>query len=371
MLAPDLHLQNILDAITPEQGITRDLALGLLNLQNSKEIFQLVEKADIIRKKQVGDIVTFVRNRNINFTNICVNKCHFCNYQVSQNSPDAYILSSDQIHSKAQEALNNGCTELCIQGGINDSITFEYYLEILETIRNLDSRIHIHAFSPEEILHASRQGQLSIKEVLTQFKRTGLNSMPGTAAEILDDGIRKRICSRKLKKSQWVEIIEQAHKLGIPTSATMMYGHVESNEDILTHLHCIRSIQKRTYGFTEFVLLPFIHFNTRLFREYGSRPGSSALEDLKVHALSRLYLGDVIKNIQASTVKLGLKFAQLMLVAGCNDLGGTLYEENISRSAGARTAEFFSAKQLIETIKAVKRIPRERNTTYTEIFLPE
>ncbi len=262
MLAPDLHLQNMLDAITSEQGITRDLALGLLNLQNPKEIFQLVEKADMIRKKQVGDIVTFVRNRNINFTNICVNKCHFCNYQVSKNSPDAYILSSEQIHSKAQEALDNGCTELCIQGGINDSITFEYYLEILETIRSLDSKIHIHAFSPEEILHASRQAQLSIKEVLSQFKRTGLNSMPGTAAEILHDGIRKIICSKKLKKGQWVEIIEQAHKLDIPTSATMMYGHVETNEDIFTHLDCIRSIQKRTDGFTEFVLLPFIHFNT-------------------------------------------------------------------------------------------------------------
>ncbi|MFX0090138.1 MAG: 5-amino-6-(D-ribitylamino)uracil--L-tyrosine 4-hydroxyphenyl transferase CofH [Candidatus Hodarchaeota archaeon] len=370
MLTTDIRSQSIVDSVVSEQGLSKELALRLLKLQNPKDIFQLVEAADMVRQKQVGSIVTYVRNRNINFTNICVNNCLFCSYHVSSNAPDAYLLSLERIHEKVLEALENNCTELCIQGGISNSVTYEYYLGILETIRNLDTKIHIHAFSPEEILHASRDSELEIEEVLQHFKEAGLDSMPGTAAEILHDPVREQICPRKLKTAQWVKIIQAAHKTGIPTSSTIMYGHVETVEDIFRHLQCIKSIQEKTRGFTEFVLLPFIHPNTILYKKYGSRPGSSALEDLKIHAVSRLHLGNLVKNIQASTVKLGLKFAQLMLLAGCNDLGGTLYEENISRSAGARNSEFFSVKQLTETIQGIGRIPRERNTTYTDIKTP-
>lgn len=367
MIKPDSHSQNLFEFINSERGISDELALGLLKSKDPRDIFHLVQAADLVRSTQVGNIVTLVRNRNINFTNICKNNCRFCSYHVSPNSPHSYILSTDQIYEKTLEALENNCTELCIQGGINKSITLEYYLNILQTIRSIDNKIHIHAFSPQEIHHAAQISGKSIKEIIQIFKKAGLNSVPGTAAEILHDPIRYRICPEKVTTHQWIKIIEEVHSQGIPTSATMMYGHIETEEDILRHFQCIKSIQEKTHGFTEFVLLPFVHPNTPLYKVDGSRPGSTALEDLKIHAVSRLYLGALVKNIQVSTVKLGLKFAQLMLSAGCNDLGGTLFEENISKSAGAKNSEFFSVKQLVETIQAIGRIPRERDTIYSKI----
>ncbi len=319
--------------------------------------FETLKRADDIRRKAVGDVVTFVVNRNINFTDICINRCRFCAFRNRRR----FVLTLEEIKRKVEEAVNYGCTEVCIQGGLLPKADLKFYISIIEAVREVSEDIHIHAFSPMEVYHMARNSGISVRDALKELKSAGLDSMPGTAAEILDDGIRRIICPEKITTDQWVEIITTAHRLGIPTTATMMYGHVEGWEHRIRHLLIIKEIQRKTGRFTEFIPLPFMTKNNELGRFVK---GSSGFEDLLVIAISRIVLHPDIKNIQASWVKLGVKLAQAALNVGANDLGGTLIEENISKAAGSTSGEFLPKEEMIRIIEAVGRIPKQRDTLY-------
>ncbi len=319
--------------------------------------FETFAKADEIRKRDVGEIVTYVVNRNINFTDICVGNCKFCSFRNRRR----YLLTLEEIKEKVKEALDYGCTEVCIQGALYPNADLNFYKSIIEAVRDVSEEIHIHAFSPMEIHHMAKNSGLEIKEVLKELKTAGLNSIPGTSAEILDDEIRRIICPNKINTRQWIEIILTAHRLGIPSTSTMMFGHVEGWEHRIRHILIIREIQKKTNGFTEFIPLPFMHRNNELGKMVVP---SSGFEDLLVIAISRIILHPYIKNVQASWVKLGVKLSQVALNVGANDLGGTLMEENISKFAGATGGEFLPKEEMVKIIKAVGRIPKQRSTLY-------
>ena len=323
---------------------------------NPGYLFQL---ADELRKEQKGDIVTYVSNRNINFTNVCVGNCKFCAFR--EEKERGYLLSMDTVLSKVEEAVNNDATEICIQGGLHPDLTLPDYCRIVEEIKsNFD--VHIHAFSPMEIYHVARNSGMSEEEVLKELKKAGLGSVPGTAAEILDDSIREIICPQKIKTEKWVEIIKTAHRLGIPTTSTILYGHIESLEDRIEHIFKIREIQKETGGFTEFVPLKFMRKNNELGRMVNREV--SFWENANVHALSRVILHPYCVNVQASWVKLGVADVQRMLHFGVNDLGGTLMEESISRLSGSLAGEYMSPEDFERLIKDAGRTPRKRDTLY-------
>ncbi len=345
-----MKLQSLLSSTRIERALERLRDL----LANPFETFA---KADELRRKVVGDVVTFVVNRNINFTDICVGNCKFCSFRNRRR----YLLTLEEIKEKVREAVEYGCTEVCIQGGLYPNADLNFYKSIVEAVREVSEDIHIHAFSPMEIHHMAVNSGLDVREVLKELKSAGLNSIPGTSAEILDDEIRKVICPRKISTERWIEIVTTAHRLGIPSTSTMMFGHIESWEHRLKHMLIIKEIQRRTGGFTEFIPLPFMHKNNELGKI--AKP-SSGFEDLLMIAVSRLILHPEIKNIQASWVKLGLKLAQVALCVGANDLGGTLIEENISRLAGSESGEFLPKEEIIELIEGVGRIPKQRDTLY-------
>ncbi|MEM0202335.1 MAG: 5-amino-6-(D-ribitylamino)uracil--L-tyrosine 4-hydroxyphenyl transferase CofH [Archaeoglobaceae archaeon] len=322
-----------------------------------KSPFEAFKLADELRRKAVGDVVTFVVNRNINFTDICINNCKFCSFR----NRKGFKLSLEEIKRKVEEAVDFGCTEVCIQGGLLPNADVDFYVSILQAVRDVSKEIHIHAFSPMEVYHMARNSKMDIADVLKILKEEGLNSMPGTAAEILVDSVRAEICPMKLKTDEWVRVIKEAHRIGIPTTATMMYGHVETWADRIKHILLIKRIQQETQGFTEFIPLSFMWRNNELGQK---AKGASGFEDLLVIAIARILLYPEIKNIQASWVKLGLKLAQAALNFGANDLGGTLIEENISKSAGATSGEFLSPEELRELIRRAGRIPRQRDTLY-------
>ena len=319
--------------------------------------FETLRTADELREKTVGDVVTFVVNRNINFTDICVNRCRFCAF----SNKRGFLLSLEEVKRKVEEAVDFGCTEVCIQGGLLPGATLDFYVSILDAVREVSKNIHIHAFSPMEVVHAARNSRLAVDDVIVELRRSGLDSMPGTAAEILDDRVRAKICPEKLTTQEWVTVIKNAHRRGVPTTATMMYGHVDTWEDRVRHILLIKDIQRDTGGFTEFIPLPFMWRNNELGRV---SKGSSGFDDLLVIALSRIILHPEIKNIQASWVKMGLKLAQAALHTGANDLGGTLMEENISKAAGATSGERLTPEELRELIKAAGRLPKQRDTLY-------
>lgn len=323
-------------------------------LKNPYETFRV---ANELRRKLVGDTVTYVVNRNINFTDICINDCKFCSFRNRKK----YLLSVDEIKQKVVEAVEFGCTEVCIQGGLLPNADIDFYVSILQAVRDVDKKIHIHAFSPMEVVHAARNSRMAVEDVLKEFKKEGLGSMPGTAAEILDDRIRSFICPSKLKTAEWVEVIKTAHRVGIPTTATIMYGHIDTWEHRINHLLLIKKIQQETSGITELIPLPFMSKNNELGKY--SR-GSSGFDDLLMIAIARILLYPEIRNIQASWVKMGQKLAQAALHVGANDLGGTLMEENISKAAGATSGESMSPEELRELIKAAGRIPKQRDTLY-------
>lgn len=318
--------------------------------------FETFAKANEIRIRAVGDVVTYVVNRNINFTDICIGNCKFCSFRNRKR----YLLTLDDIKRKVREALDYGCTEVCIQGGLYPNADLNFYIGIIEAVREVSDDIHIHAFSPMEIYHMAKNSGLEVKDVLKELKIAGLNSIPGTSAEILDDNIRRIICPKKISTEKWIDIILTAHKLGIPSTSTMMFGHIEGWEQRIKHILILREIQKKTNGFTEFIPLPFMHKNNELGRIVIP---SSGFEDLLVIAISRIILNPYIKNIQASWVKLGIKLAQVALNVGANDLGGTLIEENISKFAGA-SCEFLPKEEIIKIIRAMGRIPKQRDTLY-------
>ncbi len=356
-------LAQILEAawIGRELGLAEGLRLAHAT---SEELPALVAVADQVRRETVGDIVTYVVNRNINFTNICFVGCSFCAFSRTPKERDAYALTLDQIAEKAAEAWRRGATEVCVQGGLPPNLDGFFYRDILRAIKTRVPEIHVHAFSPMEIVYGVERTGMALRDYLLMLKENGLDTLPGTAAEILDDTVRWRISRQKLTTAQWVEVITTAHELGIRSTSTMMYGHVETPEHWVRHLLLLRDIQKRTGGFTEFVPLGFVPWNTALYRLGKARPGPTVEEHLKVHALARLLLRGWIENIQVSWVKLGRALSQLCLQAGANDYGGTLMEENISRLAGATAGEYLAPEEFQARIRELGRIPAERTTTY-------
>jgi FO synthase len=324
----------------------------------------LVAAADRLRRETVGDVITYVVNRNINFTNVCFVGCSFCGFGRGPGATDAYSLSIEEVVRRAREAWDRGATEVCIQGGLPKDLDGFFYRDLLRAVKRAISEMHVHAFSPMEIDYGVTKTGMELRDYLRMMKDEGLGSIPGTAAEILDDRVRKELSPNKLPAARWVEIITAAHELGIPTTSTMMYGHVEEPADWVRHILLLRSIQKRTGGFTEFVPLGFIHENTRLYRHGGARPGAKREEHLRVHALSRVLLHGAIKNLQVSWVKLGFETSLACLQAGANDFSGTLMEENISKAAGATFGEYVSPEEFRAKIRSIGRVPAERTTTY-------
>ena len=363
----DVTTARILDKAVEGKEISVEDASNLFAAEN-RELIVLIMVANELRKSVVGDNVTFVHNRNINFTNYCVGSCLFCAFRCSpHDSKNGYSLTIEQIVSKAVEASELGATEVCIQGGLNPELKPNFYFRICEAIKDRLPEMHIHAFSPMEVLFASRNMGCTVKDFLRQLKSSGLDSMPGTAAEILDDSIRNTICPDKLNVVEWKGVISAAHQLHIPTSATMMYGHIEKPVHRALHLNIIRSMQKQEGCFTEFVPLRFIHANTDLYKQGLCGPQLSGMEDIKVHAIARLMLNGFINNIQVSWVKLGKRLAQVCLFAGANDFGGTLMEEHISRLAGSHSPSFLTVEEFEELIKSCNRTPVQRTTTYEVI----
>jgi FO synthase len=290
--------------------------------------------------------------------------CSFCGFGRGPNADDAYFHSFEEVVRRAREAWDSGATEVCIQGGLPRDLDGFFYRDLLRIIKRALPDLHVHAFSPMEIDYGVQKTGMPLREYLQMMKDEGLGSIPGTAAEILDDRIRQQLSPNKLPVARWVEIISTAHALGIPTTSTMMYGHVEEPADWVRHLLLLRSIQKGTGGFTEFVPLGFIHENTRLYRHGGARPGARREEHLRVHALSRVLLHGAIRNVQVSWVKLGFETSLACLQAGANDFGGTLMEESISKAAGAAFGEYVAPEEFRSKIRSVGRIPAERSTTY-------
>lgn len=328
------------------------------------DLAALVRAADELRRRQAGDAITYVVNRNINFTNVCMVGCAFCGFGRGPGASDAYFLSLDEIVAKATEAWHAGATEVCIQGGLPKEFDGYFYRDILRAVRRALPEMHIHAFSPMEIAYGVEKTGMSTRDYLLMLKDEGLNTIPGTAAEVLDDEVRDALSPNKLKVKQWLEIVRAAHSVGIRSTSTLMYGHVETPEHWVRHMMLLRDIQKETGGFTEFVPLAFIHEKTRLFRKDGSRPGATHRENLAVHALARVLFNGLIPNVQVSWVKMGFDESLACLEAGANDFSGTLMEEHISQSAGATHGEYVSPAEFRRQIRRIGRIPAERTTTY-------
>jgi FO synthase subunit 2 len=363
----DPQIAEILEKSLSNKELSREDAIQLMNVRNL-ELSALTLTADYIRKTKVGDIVTYVINRNINFTNICIKKCKFCAFSKNKEDPEAYNLTISEILKRAKEAWKIGATELCIQGGINPSVDAYYYEKIIKSIKNELPEIHIHGFSPQEIYDGGTKIGLSIKDTLCLLRDAGLDSIPGTASEILDNEIRKTICPNKIDVDTWIQVIKTAHKLKIPTTCTILYGHIETLEQRVKHLEILRKIQNETSGFTEFVPLTFIPWNTTLFQNMKALNTinfneATGIEDVRMYAVSRLFLHN-FENIQVSWVKLGEKFAQYGLNIGANDFGGTLMEENISKSAGATHGEYISPDRIKKIILDIGRVPVQRSTVY-------
>jgi FO synthase len=325
--------------------------------------------ADDLRRDAVGDVVTYVVNRNINFTNVCYVGCRFCAFAQRRVDPDAYTLSLEEVGRRAEEARAYGATEVCIQGGIHPDLPGDHYFKILREIKARIPDMHIHAFSPMEVLNGATRLGISFREWLAEARASGLGSIPGTAAEILDDEVRWVLTKGKLPADTWEEIVKTAHSLGIRSSSTIMYGHVDAPPHWVAHIRRLRRIQSETGGFTEFVPLPFVHQNAPIYLAGKARPGPTLDENRRMHAIARILLHGSIRNVQVSWVKLGVEGAKLMLQGGCNDFGGTLMEETISRMAGASHGIRLEPGDIQTAIREIGRFPAERTTTYDEITM--
>jgi 7,8-didemethyl-8-hydroxy-5-deazariboflavin synthase CofH subunit len=347
--------------------VSVDEALTLAEIRG-RDLQALALTADELRRRQVGDVVTFVVNRNVNFTNVCIKHCGFCAFSRDHREEEGYFLPIEEVVRRAQEAWDLGATEVCIQAGLPPKLDGRFYIDLTRALKKALPDLHLHAFSPEEVLYGSVRSGLPIKEYLAELKAAGLGTLPGTSAEILDQEIRDRIARGRITVDQWVEVITTAHALGIRTTSTIMYGHVETPAHWVRHMELLRSIQKDTGGFTEFVPLSLINTEAPMYAKKlvpGVRPGATGVEIVRMHALARLLLGAVLRNIQASWVKEGPKLAQLLLDAGANDLGGTLINESISTSAGASYGQLVPPAELRRLIRDAGRVPAQRDTLYT------
>jgi len=323
--------------------------------------------ADELRKRRVGDVVTYVVNRNINFTNVCIKQCGFCAFSRDFREEEGYFLPIEEIVRRTREARELGATEVCVQAGLPPDMNGETYENICRTIKNEVPDIHIHGFSPEEVLYGATRSDLPIREYLLRLKEAGVNSLPGTAAEILDQKLRDKISPGRISVKNWIEVIKTAHKVGIPSTATIMFGHLETPEDRARHVGLIREIQKETGGFTEFVPLNFIHTEAPMYKNSvhaGIKNGADGNDVLLMHAVSRIMLNNFINNIQTSWVKEGGNMSQLLLKWGANDFGGTLINESISTAAGAKHGQLLRPKEIRNFIRQIERIPAQRTTSY-------
>ena len=361
------EIHDIISSI--ESGVElSDSNLSKLFYANGSQIDDIASVADNMRKNVNGDNVSFVINRNINYTNQCYYKCGFCGFSKGPQSlslkEKPYLLSIEEVVERSVEAVNNGATEVCLQGGIHPEYTGAFYLDLVKEIRKNLPNIHIHGFTPLEIWQGAETINLDLVDYLKLLKDAGLDTLPGTAAEILDDRIRRYLCPDKITSSQWALVMEQAHSIGIKSTATIMFGHIDDVSSWVNHFSLLRDIQKNTKGFTEIVPLPFVHMGAPMFIAGKSMPGPTWDEVVLIHALARIYFHGQINNIQASWVKLGLSGVEKLLKAGVNDLGGTLMNENISRAAGAVHGQELDRDSLIGFISDTGRVPIIRDTLY-------
>ena len=362
----DPIVSDILNKALSEKEISAEEGLALYNSEGID--FHLVGMAaDELRRRRVGNIVTYVVNRNINFTNVCIKQCGFCAFSRDFREEEGYFLPTEEIVRRAKEAHQLGATEVCIQAGLPPDMEGDLYENICRAIKKEIPDIHIHGFSPEEVLYGATRSNTSIEEYLKRLKDAGVNTLPGTAAEILDQELRDKISPGRISVKDWIEVIKTAHKIGINTTSTMMFGHIETAKDRVNHIAKIREIQKETGGFTEFVPLDFIASEAPMYKNQlheGIRQGGSGKEVLLTHAISRIMLNNYIDNIQMSWVKEGQKMSQLLLMWGANDFGGTLINESISTSAGSEHGQLLRPKEIKRTVREIGRIPAERNTNY-------
>ena len=355
-----------LDRALAGKDISVDEALVLFGT-GGLEFGALQMVADELRRRTVGDVATYVVNRNVNFTNVCIKRCGFCAFSRDFRQEEGYFLPVNEIVRRAKEAWDYGATEVCIQAGLPPQMEGDLYIQLCQAIKEELPDIHIHGFSPEEVLYGSIRSQCSIKEYLQGLKEAGVGSLPGTSAEILDQELRDRISPGRIRVDQWIEVITTAHELGIPTTSTVMFGHVETHEHLARHIGLIRDIQQRSGGITEFVPLSFVNSEAPMFLKglvEDVRPGPSGMEVIKVHAIARIMLNNWIPNIQASWVKEGSRMSQLLMAAGVNDLGGTLINESISTAAGAQHGQLMRPNEFRQMIRQAGRVPAERYTTY-------
>ena len=362
----DPPVARILDRALAGEDISADEAVTLFGT-TGLEYSAMTTVADELRRRAVGDVVTYVVNRNINFTNVCIKRCGFCAFSRDFREEEGYLLPMNEIIRRAREAWDYGATEVCIQAGLPPQMEGDLYIKLCEAIKEELPDIHIHGFSPEEVLYGSVRSRCTIREYLEGLKAAGVGSLPGTSAEILDQELRDIISPGRIRVDQWIEVITTAHELGIPTTSTIMFGHRETNEHIARHIELLRGIQMQTGGITEFVPLSFVHTEAPMFMKGlvdNVRSGPTGMDVVKVHAIARIMLNNWIPNIQASWVKEGSRMSQLLLTAGVNDLGGTLINESISTAAGAQHGQLMRPAEFRGMIRQAGRIPAERYTTY-------
>ena len=362
----DPIVASALDRVLSDKDVSVEQATELLD-SNGIEMNALVLVADELRRRSVGNTVTYVINRNINFTNVCIKRCGFCAFSRDFREEEGYFLPIEEIVRRAKEAWKLGATEVCIQAGLPPKMDGHLYIDICDAIKKELPDIHIHAFSPEEVLYGAVRSQIPVEEYLKTLKEAGVGSLPGTAAEILDQRMRDLISPGRITVEDWIKIIKLAHSMEIPTTSTIMYGHIESSAHKANHLALIRKIQSETHGFTEFVPLSFVHTEAPMYNHAiipNLRPGANGNEVVKMHAVSRIMLHKYINNIQVSWVKEGTRMSQVLLGAGVNDFGGTLVNESISTSAGSRYGQLLKPREIRSIIRSCDRLPAQRSTTY-------
>ena len=364
------NIRQILERAVEGTAPSRD-EVEILFRAHGTDVEAIADAADRIRSDRVGDDVSFVVNRNINYTNQCYFKCGFCAFSKGPRSLDQretpYLMTVDEVVDRAEEAWRRGATEVCLQGGIHPDFTGAFYVDLVTAIKERTPEMHIHGFTPLEIWQGAETEGITVRELLATLMEAGLGTLPGTAAEILDDDVRLTLCPDKIRTSQWADVMITAHELGLRTTSTMMFGHVDGPASWANHLEVLRAIQRRTGGFTEFVPLPFVHMGAPIWLRGASRPGPTWDEVILVHAVSRIAFIGLIDNIQASWVKLGLDGAEALLRSGCNDVGGTLMDESISRAAGASHGTEVAPVDFTELILGLDRRPVRRTTVYEPI----
>lgn len=358
----DGELRTLLNDVLEGHRMTEAEAVSLMKIRN-KNIFWIAEAADDLRERKTGDIVTYVRNHNLHITNICKNLCGFCGFGRPKNAEDAYLNSEEEIRRKAILAKERDVTEICLLSGVHPDFNAERYAEIISWVHDAAPDVDIHTMSPDEISYSAKKSGISTKEVIGIMRDAGLGTLQGTAAEILVDSVRKTICPAKVPTGEWVRIIREAHSMGIKSTATIMHGSIESEEDRVEHLRVLREIQDETGGFTELVPLPYLHANTPLFDKGIAPPGATGRTDMLLFAVSRLYL-DNFDNIQISWGKVGRKFTQIGLLSGGNDFGGTMFSDEVSTEAGGEGSDYLDPAEMKRITEDIGRTLKQRSTTY-------